>query len=310
LHSRRKCFVKTESPNVYLGCMLQPLTFLFTKFRSHYPSIEGDVVERTEPCGICGAMSCEQVAESDYWDLERTRLVKCTTCESMQIDPKLPDAAVQTGCLALYRLQQSGETSASRKRGFFRAFRKGVALGFTLKLSRIDPVRVLEVGSGDGYFLKGIQYVFPKAKFTCLDIVDEILDATSTVHGFESLCTSVENVSIKPRQKFDLVIARDILEHVNEPRRVLENLADLLVPGGYLYFITPNGKQDGWQLFFRWKKHKVAGELLINHVNYFDPMSLRNKLEKLGFILKKYYIYDLKQFFRGGRLAVSRNPYG
>lgn len=279
--------------------MLQILTPFYRMFRNQFQPLEGQSVEREDACGICGAKQGLLLAEADYWDLQRVRLVRCSKCHNAQLDPRLNEKSVETGCVALYRLQHQNETTASRRKGFYRAFRKGVAFATTLKLRGFKPSRILEVGSGDGYFLKGVQYVFPDANCSCLDVVKEILDATESVHGFTSYCSTVESFQVGASEKFDLIIARDILEHVNEPGKALRSLASSLNPNGLLYFITPNGLQDGWQLFSRWQKNHTAGELLINHVNYFDPASLKTFLNSIGLKILDFYIYDFKQFYRG-----------
>ncbi len=272
-----------------------------------FPIPGGEAVERHDSCGMCGAIAAEKVSEIQFWDLADSHLVRCKACGHMQLDPMLSGEIMAKGCLALYRHQQAGENSKSRRRGFFRAFRKGVAFGVTLKLMGIRPQRILEVGAGDAYFMIGLKYVFPEAECTCLDIVEEILDAIKTKHGFNTICSSLENLSpeMLPKeksggdQKFDLIVARDILEHVEKPRQVIENLHSVLRPGGHFYFIVPNGWQDAWQAFSRWRADRVKSELLINHVNYYDPESLKALLVELRFKIMKWYIYDLKTFSRG-----------
>lgn len=279
--------------------MFQFLTPLYRNFRERYQPLTGPPVRRQEACGICGEWEAAELAQADFWDLQQVDLVRCSSCRNIQLDPMLQPSVVEKGCLALYRLQHQNETTGSRRRGFYRAFRKGVAFGTSLRIRGIEPRRILEVGSGDGYFLKGVQFVFPNAECACLDIVKEILDATEKVHGFASYCSALESFKVADHEKFDLIIARDILEHVSEPGNAIRNLAGALNNLGLLYFITPNGLQDGWQLFSRSKKHNEVGELLINHVNYFDPTSLKSFLQSVGFEVLEFYIYDFKQFYRG-----------
>ncbi len=279
--------------------MLQAITSFLTEFRARAPQLDGPKIERADPCGFCGSRKALQLSRADYWDLMEVDLVRCRDCGLIQVDPMLTAEATAIGCLALYRFQQSGESDRSRRRGLYRAFRRGIAFGMTLRLDGIKPTRVLEVGAGDGYFLKGLQYVFPSASYTCLDVVEEILEAMQQQHGFSTIASAVEDMNWKTLPKFDLVIARDILEHVTKPARALETLTNILVPGGTLFFITPNGWQDAWQMFSRWNVDHVRSEILINHVNYFDAISLREKIESFGLTIRKWYIYDLKTFFRG-----------
>lgn len=279
--------------------MLQSFNGPLTNFRIRYPQLTGPQVRRQDSCGFCDSLDAESLAKADYWDLAEIELVRCKACGLMQVDPMLVPDVVSEGCLALYRHQQSGESERSRRRGLYRAFRHGVAFGVSLKLKGISPKRVLEVGAGDGYFLKGVQYVFPEATYVGLDLVDEILQALKTKHGFQTIHSSLEDVDPVRMGQFDLVIARDILEHVTRPGLVLAKLSSMIEPLGRLFFITPNGWQDAWQMFSRWKVDGARSELLINHVNYFEPESLRVRLEDLGFNIEDWFIYNLKTFFRG-----------
>ncbi len=216
--------------------MLLPITGLLTRFRDHFPQLDGPTNVRQDSCGICGSHDSALLAKADYWDLAAVDLVRCRSCGLIQVDPMLtgPDAA--DGCLALYRHQHEGETDESRRRGLYRAFRHGVAFGANLRLKGITPQRVLEVGSGDGYFLKGLQYVFPGATFVCLDLVKEILEALKSEHHFETIHGALEEVDASKLGQFDLIIARDILEHVSQPGAVLATLATMIGPKGYFFF--------------------------------------------------------------------------
>ena len=275
------------------------VTHLFSTFRNRFPALSGPKAQVRHACDFCGSTDAELLAKADYWDLQQVELVRCLKCRNSRLDPRLTAENVEAGCIALYRLQHSQESTTSRRKGFSRAFRKGVAFGAELKLKGFTPARVLEIGAGDGFFLKGVQFVFPQAKCACLDVVKEILLATEAAHGFSSYHSSVELFQVSPHEKFDLIIARDILEHVNEPGKALRQLSDALNENGILYILTPNGLQDGWQLFSRWEKDRVPGELLINHVNYFDPRGLREFLATLNLEIREFFVYDFKQFFRG-----------
>lgn len=279
--------------------MLGVFTGPLQAFRSRAPQLLGPERERVDACGFCGSRKALWLSRADYWDLAEVSLVRCTDCGLLQLDPMLKGDVAARGCLALYRHQQSGETAKSRRRGLYRAFRRGVAFAVELKRKGVEPTRVLEVGAGDGYFLKGLQYVFPRAEFTCVDVVAEILDAMRTQHGFKTIQSAVEDLNPAVVGRYDLVVARDILEHVTLPGKVLETISHVVSPGGYFFFITPNGWQDAWQMFSRWKMDQVPSEILINHVNYFDPVSLRRKVEALGMKIQDWYIYDLKTFWRG-----------
>lgn len=79
----------------------------------------------------------------------------------------------------------------------------------------------------------------------------------------------------RPGPTADLVCSRHVLEHIPQPRTLLDELATALEPSALLYLEVPNALytlEDGgiWDLIYE-------------HCNYFTPTSLRWLLEAQGF---------------------------
>jgi SAM-dependent methyltransferase len=73
--------------------------------------------------------------------------------------------------------------------------------------------------------------------------LDEELAAVARTRLDEVLVGPVEQVLDDPRldgQRFDLVIAADVLEHLVDPWAVYARLVDLLEPGGHILVSVPN----------------------------------------------------------------------
>ena len=217
----------------------------------------------------------------------------------------LTDDIMDVGCTAFYRLQHMGEHPKSISRGFARAFRNGVAFGTRLKLAKITPHNLLELGAGDGYFARGIKFVFPEVKITCLDLVDEVLKHIRTHHGFETIKGSPESLNLKAVAKFDFIVARDVIEHLSNASGALTKIKDLLVPGGYLHFVVPNGNEDYWGLFCNWRLYRRSSEMLLNHVNFFDPKGMESKLNQLDLKPVFWFTYDFKGTRQGYGHRIS-----
>lgn len=176
------------------------------------------LIERIQPCGLCNSKSGYLISKIDYWDLAEADLVQCHNCYTAQLDPMLTDEVMDLGCTAFYRLQHSNDNPKSIGRGFLRAFRQGVAFATRLWLAGIHPKKILEVGAGDGFFSRGLRYVFPQAQVTCLDLVEEVLDHIHREHEFSTIKGSPENLDVqKYAEQFDLIIARDVIEHLADP---------------------------------------------------------------------------------------------
>lgn len=249
-------------------------------------------------CVLCGSLGRWQISRIEFWDLAQGDLDKCDRCSHIQLNPPLTDEATAKGCEALYTQLRRTETPAELKRGFYRAFTKGVALGLMLKLRRAKISSMLELGPGDGFVSRGVQVFFPDARVTALDIVNDTLKFVHDVHGYEVIAGTPEQLA-DHLARYDLVLARDILEHTQNPGHVLRLAYDRLNHGGYLHLITPNGPEDVWPFQLRWEADHKTSELLLNHVQYFDPVGLKQFLTQLGFRKFTYFIYGLKWRRRG-----------
>lgn len=85
---------------------------------------------------------------------------------------------------------------------------------------------------------------------------------------------------------YDAVALTDVLEHIPEPRALLETLAPLVAPGGWIAVKVPCGtnqlrKERVRAALGRAARVSVADNLV--HVNHFSPGSLRLALERAGY---------------------------
>lgn len=261
--------------------------------------IQGKPVRREENCRICRETAGDQIAVVDYWNIKTSRLVKCPVCNHIQLDPMLNDAETAKGCLAYY-IEESLRTPVKEQlKNHVRNFRRGVVFGYSLKRKNISPRYVLELGPGSGYFSAGLMFVFPGIDISVMDVNKEVLNFNRDHHNYKVIQGLPDNLIAELTDRFDLVIARDIIEHVTDISRVLANINRYLCPGGYFHFITPNGHEDVWKHYLTSLFTGSASELLINHVNYYDGKGLENLLFMKGFGPLDYYTYNFKYTLRG-----------
>jgi ubiquinone/menaquinone biosynthesis C-methylase UbiE len=259
----------------------------------------GERVIRQEPCRICGSLEGIKIAETEFWDLQHCDMVQCTSCKLIQLDPMIKAQQTATGCHAYY-LKEILETPLSeQKRNLIRNYRRGIVFARTLQKKGYKPETILEFGPGSGYFSAGIRFIIPECKITVVDIVEDVLKLNQEVHRYNVFSGSPEDIHLFENQKFDLIIARDILEHVTDIGKVILNIHALLNPNGLFHFITPNGKEDVWGHYINWEFSRKPSELLINHVNYFDGAGLLKCLTDSGFTKIDFFTYQIKYTLRG-----------
>lgn len=117
---------------------------------------------------------------------------------------------------------------------------------------------ILNVGCGDG-----VQAVIYKGCFKSMVGVDisqgrlavaEKLAEYYGLNNFSSLCSNVEEIPLQ--EKFDKIIAIDIIEHVVHPERLISELYRLLKDNGRLLITFP-AWHDKWENLFRFIGRKI-----------------------------------------------------
>jgi SAM-dependent methyltransferase len=121
---------------------------------------------------------------------------------------------------------------------------------------------VLDFGSGKASTLKKLQAARP-------DIIPHVFDVSEDYRLHWSEWVHPDNVATHEipdawRDRFDLVTAHFVLEHVAEPADTLRLLAGLLAPGGKLYLSVPNSLANPGDL------------LVVDHLSHFSKGSLGN----------------------------------
>jgi len=218
----------------------------------------------------------------------------------------LTKESTESGCMAYYLWEKTQVPTREQERNLLRNYRRGILLAFQIKKLGFEPADILELGPGSGYFSSGIRYVFPDARITVVDIVDEVISGNLNIHRFEGIKGSPDNLTSLVNRKFDLIIARDILEHVSDIGIVIRNISELLKENGLFHFLTPNGHEDVWKHYVNWRISEEPSELLINHVNYFEGKGLLEFLGQHNLYPLKYYTYQVKTTFKGQGWSLNR----
>lgn len=178
-------------------------------------------------------------------------------------------------------------------------------------IERRRPASVLEIGCGSGaYLLNPLARIFPDVCFLGIDP-----DAASIEHALGSgppsnlsyIATSV------PQGRHDLVIASEVIEHVESPREFLVGLRPHLNPGAILFLTTPNGygpfeiasllqvlmSSSGLLAFLRRLWRSVRGKVttletvrdsyaVSPHINFFSWRDINQAIRNAGFGVGEY----------------------
>ena len=138
--------------------------------------------------------------------------------------------------------------------------------------------RLLEIGSGEGDFLvsaiergfkvTGVEY----SEHACAVATRKVTPRSPA----EIICGEITDVP--GSGIYDVCVLSDVLEHVRNPRHLLERVHELLRPEGTLFIATPS--LDSWSarlLKNRWMEFKPE------HLFYFDSSTLQTLLIDCGY---------------------------
>ena len=94
-----------------------------------------------------------------------------------------------------------------------------------------NSLKVLEVGAGGGAWTEF--FITHGADVTCADLCKQILEGNAKLHP-EANFILADATTVTLKKKFDLIFAKDIIEHIEDDLLFLENMNEHLRDGGLL----------------------------------------------------------------------------
>jgi len=233
-------------------------------------------------CPLCTSHNASTYMKTTAWNnRDGIELKKCKNCQFIFSAASLCDYVFAGNIYA----------GMSRQELLERAQCEGLPAlcSEIIQKSRLQAGKVLDFGCGIGLTALCLQ----EKSFETYGI--ETSAACLTKHkelGITS-APSLEALAM-PKNSFDLVILKDVLEHVDNPINLLHNVVSYVKQGGYFYIRVPNVNHYN----FHWSIDTKA------HINHFSPRKLmnlvtRNNLKKIDFI----DVYDIST--RAGKLYHS-----
>ena len=251
-------------------------------------------VEKQTNCPICNSSDLRGDLKIHYWRENLLNFSDCTRCGASFANPMPSDSLISQGNSALVRLYQNGRSEEQELREARQAYLRGKL--FAQKLSRIKKKgRVLELGCYHGFFSLGI-HENSDWNVEGLEISEELCYFIRNTLGLTCHLGTLENSNLS-EGAYDYVICHDLIEHINQPKVFINKLSTILAPGGQVEIITPNAIQD---LAFA-RRASAKGTpitMLLNHIMYFAPSTLRTALEGAGLQVQKLYCYDVRYSYK------------
>jgi len=190
-------------------------------------------------CPTCQSNNIQHFA--DAYDAEYCtsdemfRYDECQDCRLVFINPPPVDRLKE-----IYPPNYYSYSSATKVSFFERVKRKLDARLIKKLLHQIpgEQLSVLDVGGGWGWLLSVARDCSPRVKDTHIIDMNDAAKKNAEQQGHHFHTSRIETFDSKKR--FDLILALNLIEHVENPTKVLENLSQLLSPDGLILIQTPN----------------------------------------------------------------------
>lgn len=145
---------------------------------------------------------------------------------------------------------------------------------------------VLELGPGPGAMTQGL-----RARNHAVTVVENDPAAVQALHslGVEIVAADLDGLdwlTLLQEQRFDAILACDVLEHLRQPERVLKALSGLLEPMGSLVISLPNIAYAGVAASLRAGMFDYSDKGLLDrtHLRFFTRRSIEQLLMDCGWV--------------------------
>ena len=146
--------------------------------------------------------------------------------------------------------------------------------------SKEKSLRFYDAGAGFGQYSYFILKHFKKAKVNAVDLKTDYMDSFANYAkkiGWQNFkIQQVDLVNYTPKENFDLIIAIDILEHIENDEQVLQNFRKVLAQGGKLIISSPSNFDE-------------SAKFTAEHVRPgYSKEEICSKLERAGFKIRSF----------------------
>jgi SAM-dependent methyltransferase len=224
------------------------------------------------PCPVCGgAGKFEQVCRD-------ADLYRCPTCDHCFSDT-----------LSIRHVEKYGPEYYEKNWFQHANTELFAALGRIISTFKADA-SIIDVGCGDGAFLKYLRRVYPNFSLSGTD-----LSRIEPCAGIEFVQGDVLTLDIAKR--FDVVASLATIEHIDDVRTFVHRVTELCQPGGLVITMTLNDRSILYASARLLKRFGFPGpcDQLYSghHLNHFNPTSLRKLLDLSGLTVRQVLLHNI-----------------
>lgn len=141
----------------------------------------------------------------------------------------------------------------------------------------------LDVGGGSGWMLNALRSSDDRVRYTAVVDLNPNSRGLAEKNGHSFYLQNVDSIDFI--DAFDVVILFNLIEHVCDPKGVLELIYRAMRPGGIAIIKTPNSSSLNRKLF---ERRYWGGYHAPRHWIVFNESNFREVSERVGFLVKKF----------------------
>ena len=230
----------------------------------------GDIAYEHVPF-LCGKTSFAIIGAYDRYRIKQQTVI-CTLCGLIQSMPRMTQKAYSWFYSSdFYRKLYDHNTPARVEdiTGYYQDRYSKKRYEYIASHIKAPIINILEIGCAGGWNL----YPFFKkgARVLGFDLGPDLV-AKGRSLGMDLNVGTIDDVPAQ--EKFDLIILAHVLEHLANPKEILQKLASHLKPQGALYIEVPNIE--------RYKKFLGDIQLQNAHLYYYSPTTLLPYVKEAG----------------------------
>jgi 2-polyprenyl-3-methyl-5-hydroxy-6-metoxy-1,4-benzoquinol methylase len=144
-----------------------------------------------------------------------------------------------------------------------------------------QALSVLDIGGGSGWISDHTRAVDARVSRTVIVDQNEKARTVAVSHGHEFFCQRIED--FRSDSKFDLILMLNIIEHLAEPEKVMQQVKSLLSEHGRILVKTPNTQTLDRRIF---EKHYWGGYHCPRHWILFNAGSFTQLCQRNGLAIE------------------------
>jgi 2-polyprenyl-6-hydroxyphenyl methylase / 3-demethylubiquinone-9 3-methyltransferase len=231
---------------------------------------------------------------------------RCNQCEMLYISPAPTEAqhldyVVNSTAMTYWRDNMPEEMKKSRRPMY--VDRVEFVLGALSRMG-IDPKTCLEIGAGNGEFAEELSARVALDRLCLLEPQDMDIDVPN-LHVIKAGFVALEELD----EKFDFIVAFELIEHLLEPDNFMRLMRRVLKPGAPIILSTPNERSVETRTLGR-----HSSNILFDHVRLYNPEAMTRMLARNGFKVVEIHtpgeldVERLKGYFAKNPEALEANP--